>query len=45
MEKKIIVNPLWDWDEEALCVSLGIDYDTPYWIEEDDFNEKTDASD
>jgi hypothetical protein len=27
-----IVNPFWDWDEEAECVNEGINYDVPYWI-------------
>ena len=28
----VIANPFWDWDEEGLCVSKGIEYDIPYWI-------------
>ena len=28
----VIANPDWDWDEEGECVSLGVDYDMPYWI-------------
>lgn len=27
-----IANPEWDWDMEAECVNLGIDYNVPYWI-------------
>jgi hypothetical protein len=28
----IIANPIWNWDEESLCVDEGFDYDVPYWI-------------
>ncbi|MDP2188549.1 MAG: hypothetical protein Q8J69_07690 [Sphingobacteriaceae bacterium] len=27
-----IANPDWDWDEEAECVSEGVEYDVQYWI-------------
>jgi hypothetical protein len=28
----VIANPQWNWDEEAECVEIGIEYDIPYWI-------------
>lgn len=27
-----IANTDWDWNEEAECVYLDIEYDVPYWI-------------
>lgn len=27
-----IANPYWDWDDEAMCVNNGIEYDVPFWI-------------
>lgn len=32
VEDAVIVNPFWDWDEEALCEKMGENYDMPYWI-------------
>ena len=28
----VVMNPEWNWEEEALCVDNDIDYDVPYWI-------------
>jgi hypothetical protein len=28
----VIANPFWEWDDEDYCISIGEDYDMPYWI-------------